>query len=152
MRIIECEIEQFPALLDESEGKFVHIKGSDMETNRSLLVKMRETFMSLAVNFVVVGKEGEQLGFASVWPLKKTLAIGPIYVAENARGLGVAKFLLTHIIKYAGIADYDGVRTQTWSSNIATTTIFPKLGFEVRKIIPGERVDGSDTIQYILNF
>lgn len=153
MTIVSSEIDEARQIITESEGSFMPTKDSEGGTELMFLQLMKETFKDLFL-LALVKDEGKIAGYISAWPLKNTLAIGPLYVSPDFRGQGIADIMVKYIIDQAikSPQNYEAVRTQTWSGNPAMLKIFYRLGFVDRKIIPGDRIDGSDTVQLIYNF
>ncbi len=154
MTIVSAEIDEARLIIEESEGSFMPTKDSEVGTTELMFLhSMKETFKGLFL-LALVRVEGKIAGYISAWPLKNTLAIGPLYVSPEFRGQGIADIMVKYVIEQAVISPqkYEAVRTQTWSGNPVMLKIFYRLGFIDRKIIPADRIDGSDTVQLIYNF
>lgn len=95
----------------------------------------------------VVEHSGLVVGFANFYRWKEGVcAIGNVMTASHARGLGVAGFLLRHMM-HLGFEKHQAhtITVSCFHSNVAGLLLYPKLGFrpfdlEERKNHTGERV------------
>lgn len=153
MIIKEVPLDQLSAIIANSEGKFVETSHDAQSTMAFLLTMQSELGRHFKCFAAFEEDKTEPAGYISTWPLKETIAIGPTFVEEKYRGQGISTALIKYVIDYArGVQGVIGVRSQTWSTNTPMIVNFQKLGFVVRKVVNGDRLDGSDSVQYILNF
>ena len=67
-----------------------------------------------------------------------------IATAPEARGTGVGKFLMNHIITACRKAKAAGVSLEVKDSNMGAITLYRALGFEVTDLLAQYYEDGSD--------
>lgn len=106
---------------------------SDIEGARRFLRARLEKNDS--VIFIAIDDEGDGLGFVQLFPtfssisMRKLWILNDLYVAENARGAGVATALLERARVYAIETHAKGLMLQTAIDNVAARQLYEKLGW-----------------------
>ena len=142
-------VEALNALVSESNESFVASKEHPNQKTVELLVRFRTDPEYVAYGYTVDGKPASYI-LALSHKGAGTIAIGPMYVANDFRGQGLGKQQAADFIDHYQNAGYTTIATRTWSSNTASTAIFEQLGFRVVETIPGDRVNGDATLLFEL--
>lgn len=97
--------------------------------------------------------QAEEIGFAVMLPHAEAgvLAIGPLYVGQQYQGQGLGRVLLEEVISWARIREVSGLFAQTWGANTRSRRLLEGAGFEFLQEVPGMRVNGDSTVQYLLD-
>lgn len=136
-------------LITESEHAFVPSKKNPDKTASQLLAHFEQNDPKFRV-FGYQGADGQPVSYITTLSAGSddTIAIGPMYVSEAARGQGLGKRQVEVFLQRAAASGYRHVFTKTWSSNRASRAIFESLGFAMQKMTVGNRANGDDTITY----
>lgn len=92
------------------------------------------------------GTDHKLLAYAIILT-RKNSAFWRLYsmaTCASARGLGIGRQLLSHILSQAQEANISGVRLEVKCDNQAGLHLYRQLGFEVVDLIPGYYSDGTD--------
>ena len=90
---------------------------------------------SESVIFFAQDSEGNYLGFTQLYPTfssvsaKKSWVLNDLFVAENARKIGVAKQLMNCAKKLALETDAKGIALETAENNFNAQALYESLGY-----------------------
>lgn len=102
--------------------------------------------------FGIQDETGEMVGFISIKPKdENSIVIGPMYIAENARGRGFGKLQVEKLIDWAKENNIENISTKTWGENRGSRRIFEELGFTLIEEKPNARINGDSTVKYSKN-
>ena len=88
-----------------------------------------------SVIFIAIDDDGDGLGFVQLYPtfssitMRKIWILNDLFVAEDARGTGVATSLLERARVYAIETHAKGLTLQTGVNNTAAQQLYEKLGW-----------------------
>ncbi len=82
----------------------------------------------------------------------EVISIGAMYILPGLKGQGYGKAALQLFLKKVKAQGFKKAFTKTWSSNKASNKILKELGFKEEGRKEKDRVNGDDTISYILEF
>ena len=91
---------------------------------------------SESVIFFAQNQDGDYLGFTQLYPTfssvsaKKSWVLNDLFVAENARGFGVAKQLMDAAKALALETNANGIALETSESNHNAQALYESLGYE----------------------
>jgi GNAT superfamily N-acetyltransferase/NTP pyrophosphatase (non-canonical NTP hydrolase) len=104
--------------------------------------------------FALHGPTEEVVGFAVILPHDEegTVSLGPLYVREPERGKGLGRYLVSTVIRWAGLHGARRLFTQTWGRNATARRLFEHLGFRLIHETPDARIDGDSTVDYMLDW
>jgi L-amino acid N-acyltransferase YncA len=102
--------------------------------------------------FALLKEPSQEVGFIVTLPYKRegTLGVGPLYIREQYRGMGLGKRLVQELIRWARARGVKGLFAQTWGENVSSRRIFESLGFQFVGETPDTRINGDSTVQYLL--
>jgi len=138
-------------LLEQSKDAFVPSSTHPAETPREVLEAHQNKIPFQLFGFV---SDGAPVSYISALPYgdhTDIVAIGPMYVSQSERGKGLGRMQVEEFIKYATSQEFKGIFTKTWGTNTASQKIFESLGFKVIGTKENDRIDGSSTLNYMLN-
>lgn len=103
--------------------------------------------------FALTDSASRTVGFVTIRPTKRqaTSYIGPAYVRDQYRGMGLGKLLFDRLIEWCKAHGVRSLYTNTWGANAATRRIFEGLGFCLVRESPDTRVNGDSTVYYLLD-
>jgi ribosomal protein S18 acetylase RimI-like enzyme len=126
-----------------------NIKGVSELFNSYRMFYKQETDMGLAsdfisericnsesVIFIAQNQDGDYLGFTQLYPTfssvsaKKSWVLNDLFVAEYARGLGVAKQLMSAANILASETNANGIALETSEDNHNAQALYESLGYE----------------------
>lgn len=136
-------------LLAESEHAFLPSAKRPDETATTLLRKFEPDPNFAVHGYVVDGRPASYI-VALSGPDTMDVAIGPMYVGEAFRGLGLGKKQVEAFIDHYRTRGYCSVFTKTWAGNAASTAVFEHLGFSVVGVKENDRANGDATVAYRL--
>ncbi len=145
----ECRPEDISELIAESDTAFLASTKHPNETTT-------EKFMAFKgdPNFAlyVLEVDGRPVSYISALSHtdSSTIAIGPMYVSKDFRGLGFGLRQVEEFIDMYRTKGYMGIFTRTWGANAASKGVFERLGFSLVGTKSNDRVDGDDTLEYLL--
>jgi len=83
------------------------------------------------VSFFVARKDGEAMGCVALVNEAAYGEVKRLYVADNARGLGLAKILMKHLETQARAQGLKSVKLETGEKLAAAVTLYKSLGYIV---------------------
>lgn len=89
-----------------------------------------------SIIFYASNEQGEILGFTQLYPTfssisaKKSLVLNDLFVAANARRLGVARKLMNAAKDFALSTDINGLSLETALDNINAQALYESLGYQ----------------------
>ncbi|GEM_PF-1820319 len=136
----------------EKENAFVNSIGEDVQT----IYEVVENFKDKK-NFELyeIISENKTVGIISSFPNPKrfdddVISIGAMYVLPGQKGKGFGKNALKLFLQKAKEKGFKKAFTKTWSTNKASNKILKFLGFQKIGRKEKDRVNGDDTIEYLL--
>lgn len=127
----------------ESNNSFLPYKSKPNQTI-SLLMSMFAEIEGFKI-YGFTDNKGEVCSFIVLLTDGNSLDIGPMYVREDLRGLGLGK---TQVHKAINNYKPSVVNARTWSGNLASQKIFAEFGFEIVELIEDDRINGDSTLFY----
>ncbi len=151
MRIEPTTIDESKKLLDLAQEENVFIKSKkDSELTITEILEQFENDPKFAIYTLFKGRK--RIGFITAFPNDDTdtVSIGVMYIKPKYRGRGFGKVMVELFIKQSKRLGYKKIFTKTWSSNTASTKVFLDLGFIETERKENDRVNGDDTVKYLL--
>jgi RimJ/RimL family protein N-acetyltransferase len=156
IRLKETNLEKAKEILNfaEKENAFVNSVGEGDLT----IYEVLENFGN-SKNFKlyeIIFKD-KTIGLISSFPNPKrfgdeVISIGAMYILPGQKGQGYGKAALQLFLEKVKKQGFKKAFTKTWSSNKASNKILKELGFKEEGRKAKDRVNGDDTIKYILEF
>jgi RimJ/RimL family protein N-acetyltransferase len=129
---------------------------SSIEEGEKTIYEVVEYFQN-GKNFQLfeILNKNQTIGLISSFPNPKrfdetVLSIGAMYILPENRGKGIGKKALKLFLENAKKRGFKKAFTKTWSSNKASNKIFQEVGFKEESRIKNDRINGDDTIEYLL--
>ncbi len=135
MRVIRAELSHLDQLAKLFDGYRIFYKqATDVAACRSFLKERLENNES--VIFAVEDEAGKLLGFTQLYPLfssvrvRRVWLLNDLYVAADARRLGVGELLMNAARDFAKETGARGVALETGVNNTNAQALYEKLGYE----------------------
>ncbi len=136
----------------EKEKAFVNSIGEEKKT----IYEIVESF-KVSKNFKLfeIILKDKAIGLISSFPSptrlgEDTISVGALYILPKYKGQGFGSEALKIFLKDAKSKGFKKAFTKTWSGNKASNKILENLGFKEEGRNEKNRVNGDDTIKYIL--
>ena len=135
MRVIRATLSHLDQLAVLFDGYRIFYKqASDIDACRSFLKERLENDES--VIFSVENEQSDLLGFTQLYPLfssvrvRRVWLLNDLFVAMNARRLGVGEMLMNAARDFAKETGARGVALETGVNNTSAQALYEKLGYE----------------------
>ncbi len=154
VKLKETNLEKAKEILAfaEKENAFVNSVG---EENMTIYETLENFKNSKNFKLYEIISKDKTVGLISSFPTPErfgdeVISIGAMYILPEQKGQGYGKAALKKFLEEAKNQGFKKAFTKTWSSNKASNKILEKLGFEEEGRKEKDRVNGDDTIKYIL--
>lgn len=142
-QLVPLAEEAVRGLIDESNHVFLPTRSRPDETAASMIEKFRTDPLFQIYGYKLGGIAVSYIVRLSNPIYEQEVAIGPMYVAESARGQGLG---LHQVEEFVALHGAYRLLTKTWAQNKAALRIFEHAGFREEGRLINDRVDGDDTV------